>query len=215
MTKASGIPVHCAHDELVDVVNLIPNPRNPNKHGDKQVALLAKIIRHQGWRAPVVVSNRSGFIVAGHGRLEAAKLLNVQTVPVNRQDFATEADEWAHLVADNRIAELAETDGELLKDLLLELDTGAFDMDLIGFDHAALEELMTAAAPPEDAPLGKSGGEHLMDFLNRDTRQVVLGYGGAEFAEVVDLLAALRERLASKNNSDSVLALLRQWKQSN
>ena len=50
--EASGIAVHCAHDKLVDVVNLIPNPRNPNKHGDKQVAMLAKIIRHQGWRAP-------------------------------------------------------------------------------------------------------------------------------------------------------------------
>ena len=58
MTKASGIAVHCAHDELMDVASLIPNPRNPNKHGDKQVAMLAKIIRHQGWRAPVVVSRR-------------------------------------------------------------------------------------------------------------------------------------------------------------
>ena len=119
MTKeASGIAVHCAHDELVDVVNLIPNPRNPNKHGDKQVAMLAKIIRHQGWRAPIVVSNRSGFVVAGHGRLEAARLLNVQIVTVNRQDFATEADEWAHLIADNRIAELAETSGDTLAVLL-------------------------------------------------------------------------------------------------
>ena len=52
MTKeASGIAVHCAHDEPVDVANLIPNPRNPNKHGDKQVAMLAKIIRHQVRRA--------------------------------------------------------------------------------------------------------------------------------------------------------------------
>ena len=50
--EASGIAVHCAHDELLDVSNLIPNPRNPNKHGDKQVAMLAIIIRHQGWRAP-------------------------------------------------------------------------------------------------------------------------------------------------------------------
>ena len=152
MTKeASGIAIHCAHDELVDITEIIPNPRNPNKHGDKQIALLAKIIRHQGWRAPIVVSNRSGFIVAGHGRLEAAKLLGVELVPVNRQDFATEADEWAHVIADNRIAELAETDGALLKELLKELD-GKIDMDLSGFDAVELERVMDSIGEnPVDA----------------------------------------------------------------
>ena len=138
--KPSSPAIHCARDRLADIASLIPNPRNPNKHGDKQIALLAKIIRHQGWRAPVVVSKRSGFIVAGHGRLEAAKLLQVQTVPVNDQEFETEADEWAHLVADNRIAELAETDGSLLKDILIELDTGDFDVDVTGWDKAAVDE---------------------------------------------------------------------------
>ena len=145
---ASSIPVHCAHLRIADVTSLIPNPRNPNKHGDTQVALLAKIIRHQGWRAPITISRRSGFVVTGHGRLEAAKLLQVAEVPVDEQDFATEADEWAHLIADNRIAELADADRAMLRDLAEELDTGGFDMELTGFDHAALEELMTAA-PPE------------------------------------------------------------------
>jgi len=135
---AASIAVHCAHARMVDVVELIPNPRNPNKHGDKQVAMLAKIIRHQGWRAPITVSKRSGFIVTGHGRLEAAKLLQVQTVPVDFQDFATEADEWAHLVADNRISELAEIDNEGLASLLHDLD-GAIDLDLTGFDAEALQ----------------------------------------------------------------------------
>jgi len=141
---ASSIAVHCSHDALVDITEIVANPRNPNKHPDKQVALLAKIIRHQGWRAPVVVSKRSGFVVAGHGRLEAAKLLQVQTVPVNFQEFATEADEWAHVIADNRIAELAETDGAMLKDLLIELDSATqdFDMDLSGFDAGELERLI-------------------------------------------------------------------------
>ena len=142
-TTASGIPVHCAHARLADVTTLVPNPRNPNKHGDAQVALLAKIIR-QGWRAPITISKRSGFIVTGHGRLQAALLLQVEQVPVDEQDFATEADEWAHLVADNRIAELAETDGALLKDLLGDLDTGAFDMDITGFDAAELERVINS-----------------------------------------------------------------------
>ena len=146
----AGIAVHCAHARMVDVVELIPNPRNPNKHGDKQVAMLAKIIRHQGWRAPITVSKRSGFIVTGHGRLEAAKLLQVQTVPVDFQDFATEADEWAHLVADNRIAELADIDGGELSGLLKELEAAGMDLDLAGFDTEALGEVEGFDAPESD-----------------------------------------------------------------
>ena len=90
---ASTIPVHCSYARLADVTSLIPNPRNPNKHSDKQVALLAKVIRHQWWRAPITISKRSGFIVTGHGRLAAAILLQVEQVPIDEQDFATEADE--------------------------------------------------------------------------------------------------------------------------
>lgn len=150
-TPAAGqIAVHCAHAKMVDVVELIPNPRNPNKHGDKQVAMLAKIIRHQGWRAPITVSKRSGFIVTGHGRLEAAKLLQVQTVPVDFQDFATEADEWAHLVADNRIAELAEIDSGELSGLLKELEASGMDLDLAGFDTEALMEVEGFDAPDSE-----------------------------------------------------------------
>ena len=153
-SNKDDIQIRCSFTKLVDITELIANPRNPNKHGDKQIALLAKIIRHQGWRSPVVVSKRSGFIVAGHGRTEAAKLLGVQTVPVDYQDFSTEADEWAHLIADNRIAELAEMNMPELKDLLLELDTGELDMDLTGFDNAELERLMTQfhVESPEEFP---------------------------------------------------------------
>jgi len=155
---ASGIPVWCRHDAIVEIETVTGNPRNPNKHPDKQVALLAKIIRAQGWRAPITVSTRSGFVVRGHGRLEAAKLLQVATVPVERQDYATEAEEYADMIADNRIAELAEPDNALLKDILQDLDTGAFDMDLTGFDVGEMERLMTQFCVEEvDAPELKDG----------------------------------------------------------
>lgn len=147
---ASGIPVYRAFDELADVESLIPNPRNPNRHPESQVALLAKIIKAQGWRAPITVSNRSGFIVRGHCRLLAARALGVEKVPVDRQDYATEAEEWADLVADNRLAELAEMDTELLKDLLEDLDTGAFDMELTGFTEEDLENLMSQFRVPAE-----------------------------------------------------------------
>ena len=135
-------PIHCAHTRLVLLSELKPHPGNPNKHPDSQIALLAKIIAHQGWRNPITVSKRSGLIVAGHGRLLAAQKLGLESAPVDEQDFASDADELAHLAADNRLAELAETDGAMLKDLLLELDTGAFDMELTGFDAKELERVI-------------------------------------------------------------------------
>lgn len=138
--EASGIPVHCAHASLADVASLVPNPRNPNKHGDHQVALLARVIRHQGWRAPITVSRRSGFIVTGHGRLQAALVLGVEKVPVDEQDFATEADEWAHLIADNRLAELAETDDAAMRELIAGLD--AEHVDLTGFDAMSAQRIV-------------------------------------------------------------------------
>ena len=145
----SEIEIHCKHSKLEDIANLVPHPQNPNKHPDKQIALLAKIIRHSGWRSPIVVSKRSGFIVSGHGRLEAAKLLNVQTVPIDVQDFKTEAEEFAHLVADNRIAELAEMSDNKLTELLSVLSETDIDMDVTGFDQASLNALL---APLQDDP---------------------------------------------------------------
>jgi hypothetical protein len=61
----SEIKVHCKHTKMEDIASLVPHPQNPNKHPDKQIALLAKIIRHSGWRSPIVISKRSGFIVSG------------------------------------------------------------------------------------------------------------------------------------------------------
>ena len=171
---AAGVEVWCQFEELVPTAELKPNPRNPNQHPDAQIELLAKNIRYLGWRHPIVISKRSGLIVAGHGRLMAAKRLGVALVPVDYQNFATEADEMAVLVADNRLAELSETDDDALKKLLQELD-GKIDLDLTGFDEDSLDDILdrldtqeddsnTVPAPPVD-PITQPGdlyelGEH-------------------------------------------------------
>lgn len=135
--------VRCAYDELVPLIKLVPNPRNPNKHPESQIRLLAKIIEAQGWRAPITVSTRSGFIVRGHGRYEAAKAVKADAAPVDFQDYATEAEEWADLIADNRIAEFAETDEGLLAELLKEIDSLDFDLELTGFTVSDLEDFLS------------------------------------------------------------------------
>ena len=135
------VQVHCACTEVIDPPLLTPNPRNPNHHPKKQIELLAKIIQSQGWRAPVTVSNRSGFVVRGHGRLQAALLLGCK-VPIDRQEYASEAEEWADLIADNRIAELAEIDHDELAGLLHELDGMDFDTDLTGYTGKQLDNIL-------------------------------------------------------------------------
>jgi len=135
--------VKCSHSKMEDPAKLVPNPRNPNRHPTNQVALLAKILEFQGWRLPVVVSRLSGFVVRGHGRLLAARVLGLDLVPVDYQDYESEAQEWADLVADNRIAELSEMDSQDLKDIIEELDTGELDLDLTGFDQEDLASLMS------------------------------------------------------------------------
>lgn len=141
---ADGVPVFCAHDAIVDVTKLVPNPKNPNQHPDNQIQLLGRIIRQAGWRQPITVSKRSGFIVKGHGRLAAALLEGMKEAPVDYQNYTTEAEEYADLVADNRIAELAETDNKLLADIFAEIDTGEIPMEMTGYTEDEVEGLVTA-----------------------------------------------------------------------
>ena len=143
---ADGVPVFCAHDAIVDVAKLVPNPKNPNQHPDSQIQLLGRIIRQTGWRQPITVSKRSGFIVKGHGRLAAALLEGMKEAPVDYQTYTNDAEEYADLVADNRIAELAETDQKLLADIFADIDTGEIPMELTGYTEDEVENLVTALA---------------------------------------------------------------------
>jgi hypothetical protein len=146
------IPVHCAHTRLVDPNTLKPNPVNPNRHSAHQIQLLASIIQDQGWRNPVTVSKRSGLIVRGHGRLEAALLLGCEVVPVDEQDYASEAAELADLLADNRLSELAELDEDDLRRVLKSIADADpdFDIELTGFMDDEIRKLMEDDGKVED-----------------------------------------------------------------
>lgn len=136
------IPVYCSHDKIEAIMKVIPNPKNPNKHPEKQIKILSQIIEAQGWRKPITVSKRSGYVVSGHGRLEAALLLGAERVPVDYQDYANEAEEWSDLVADNRLSELSSVDEDLLADILGEISQTDFDLLLTGYDEFELSNLI-------------------------------------------------------------------------
>lgn len=144
-----SIKILCTCTEMVSVDKLVEHPRNPNKHGEKQIVLLAKIIKNQGFRRPIVVSRRSGFVIVGHGRLQAAKYLGMESVPVDYQNYENEAAEWADMVADNKIATMADFDNEALAEMFEELDD--FDEELFGMAQDDVDKLMGRVERAEQA----------------------------------------------------------------
>lgn len=141
---AGGVPVFCAHDAIVAIEKLVPNPKNPNQHPDEQVKLLGRIIKATGWRQPITVSNRSGFIVKGHGRLLAARAAGLTEAPVDYQEYASEAEEYADLVADNRLAELSEMDNAMLADIFKGIDPDEIPVELTGYTEQEFNDIAAA-----------------------------------------------------------------------
>jgi hypothetical protein len=130
-TKPAGVPhVRCAYAEMVATENLQPAHGNPNQHPAEQLRLYAKILRHQGWRKPIVISRQSGRIVSGHGAWLTARAEGWAQCPVDVQDFATPADEAAHMLADNKLPQLAELDEEAFAAVLRESVEGNLDLEL-------------------------------------------------------------------------------------
>lgn len=151
-TTPDGFKVWCSFDEIVKLDTLKPNPRNPNKHPEAQLDLLANIIKKGGWRACITVSRRSGFIVKGHARQESGARAGGHYAPIEWQDYATEADEMADLIADNRIAELAVLDEQGITELLAELEanTVGLDPEMSGFTAEQIRDMVEKAKKGQD-----------------------------------------------------------------
>jgi DNA modification methylase len=139
--------------EYRKVEALIPCARNPRTHTAEQVAKIAASIVEYGWTNPILVDGDNG-IVAGHGRLAAARKLNLDDVPVIELAHLTPTQKRAYLIADNRMALDAGWDDAMLALELEELKLTDFDLSLTGFDADEIEALLadehTDAEPPVD-----------------------------------------------------------------
>jgi DNA modification methylase len=181
------------HYRAID--SLIPYIRNAKQHSDAQVAQIAASIREFGWGAPILVDGQNN-VIAGHGRLLAARKLGLSDVPVVPLEHLTDTQRRAMILADNKIGENASWENELLGIELAELQSAGFDLGLTGFtpeewdaliagDEAAKDGLTDDDAVPEvqETAVSQTGdvwllGEHKLlcgDATKPDDYTALLG----------------------------------------
>lgn len=168
--------ISCAYAELKDPLHLVPHPKNPNKHDQAQIDTLARLISFYGFRHPIIVSKQTGFIVAGHGRLEAAKKLGLKEVPVDYQDFTDDAQEYGFLVADNAIAGWSELD--LAKINVDFVDLGPdFDVDMLGIKDFVIEPIdkLEPGCDEDDVPEHVEPKSKLGDIYKLGNHRLMCG----------------------------------------
>ncbi len=126
--------------ERKKVDDLIPYARNARMHSDEQVAQLAASIKEWGWTTPVLV-DEDGEIIAGHGRVMAARKLNIDEIPTMTATGWSKAQKQAYVLADNQLPQNAGWDMDLLSVEMKDLDSDGFDLSLIGFSVEYLDGL--------------------------------------------------------------------------
>jgi DNA modification methylase len=141
--------------KAASVADLIPYARNARTHSDEQVAQIAASIREFGFINPVILDGDKG-IIAGHGRVLAARKLKLKEVPALEVSGLSEAQKRAYILADNKLALNAGWDSNLLKVELSELQMDGFDIDLIGFNADELAKLLAdpteGLTDPDEVP---------------------------------------------------------------
>ena len=123
------------------VADLIPYASNSRTHSDAQVAQIAASIREFGWTSPILVSG-DNTIIAGHGRLLAARKLGMDEVPAIVLDHLSKAQQRALVIADNQLALNAGWDMDMLKAEIETLNIEGFQLELLGFDDNELQRIL-------------------------------------------------------------------------
>lgn len=131
---------------LIEVSSLVPNPRNARKHSKDQIDKLAALISELGWTNPILVDGNN--ILAGHGRRLAAVQLGLAEVPSIDLSHLTDDQKRAYVIADNKIGEESSWDKDILALELADLQLDGLDMQLLAFDVAELEKLISPTEKP-------------------------------------------------------------------
>lgn len=157
------------------VEDLVPYARNARTHSDEQVDQIAASIREWGWTVPVLI-DEDGSIIAGHGRVMAARKLKIDEIPCMVATGWSKAQQRAYVIADNKLALNAGWDDELLGLELHALDEAGFDLANLGFDGEELSNLMFN---PDDFEAGDQDDQGKLD--ETDPKIVTCPHCGESF----------------------------------
>lgn len=196
-------PVRIAAEQLtmVPIDELVPYANNAKQHGPKQISQIRASLREFGFVTPVLIDGARN-IIAGHGRVEAARAEGMREVPCVLVGNLTEAQRKAYILADNRLSETGSWDPELLQIELANLDALHFDTGIIGFDAETLKEIpvnaYTRAAPAKAA----SEAEHFWGDA--------AGESSEEYEDFVD---KFKPKLTTDDcyTPDNIYAAIRDW----
>lgn len=147
--------------EQIDIEQLVPYAMNARTHSDDQVAQIAGSIKQFGFNNPVLV-DADNVLIAGHGRVLAARKLGLATVPSIRLDHLTEIQKKAYILADNRIALNSGWDHELLKTELEALDSEKVNLQDLGFDLSELNVILDLEEEKEIKEVEDDGDRNLL-----------------------------------------------------
>lgn len=143
---------------LADINEIVPYVRNARTHSDEQIAQVAASIKEFGFLAPIIISG-DNTILCGHGRFYAAQRLGLKKVPCIKEEYLTESQKRAYIIADNKLAENAEWDNDMLAIELSDLMGDGFDLSITGFSEEEIADLFAddnKEVKEDDFDLGKA-----------------------------------------------------------
>lgn len=164
------------------IEKLIPSARNARTHNEAQVAQLAGSLREWGWTMPVLV-DESYSIIAGHGRVLAARVLEYETVPIVIAKGWTEAQKRAYMLADNKLAMNAGWDDAMLGVEMADLKEMGFDLSLVGFSEDEQAAMFTGWTTDPEA-INKTG--ETFDGVERRIAVMVAQGDGERAVEAIN-----------------------------
>lgn len=175
--QAAAVDVSWAADKVErrSVDSLVPYASNSRTHSDEQIEQIVQSIKEWGWTVPVLIDENGG-IIAGHGRVMAAKQLELAEVPVMIATGWSEAQKRAYVIADNKLALNAGWDNEVLAAELKAIAELGFDLSLSGFDESELVDLIGDFDESDLADLidleSPNGGDGKLDYMTFGGKKV-------------------------------------------
>jgi hypothetical protein len=199
-----------AQIEQIDIEKLIPYARNSRTHNEAQIAQIAASIREFGFNNPVLIGVDND-IIAGHGRVLAARKLELTSIPCLRLGHLTETQKRAYVIADNRIALNAGWDEEMLKLELADLKETEIYLELLGFSSAEIEMFTQIGHEVETITNEDNVGtpkDGAADLEDASVRQIILVYPLEEYTKIVDAMGEHAEKFGLSNNTEVLSHLL-------